>query len=106
MTLFQTLFSFKGRINRSKYWTIHLLMIIFDIVVLFIFFAISYTAVGMLLILVFSTWISLAVNVKRWHDLDRSGWSVLMPVMPFFELGFHRGTVGPNRFGADPLERS
>lgn len=81
-------------------------MIIFDIVVLFIFFAINYTAVGMLLILVFSTWISLAVNVKRWHDLDRSGWSVLMSVMPFFELGFHRGTVGPNRFGADPLERS
>ena len=24
MTLSQTLFSFKGRINRAKYWTIHL----------------------------------------------------------------------------------
>ncbi len=108
MTLSQTLFSFKGRINRAKYWTIHLLIVVVYIVILFICSAINNTAVGVLLLLyvVFSTWIGLAVNVKRWHDLDKSGWSELIRVVAFFELGFRRGTFGPNRFGADPLEHS
>ena len=108
MTLSQILFSFKGRINRAKYWTVHLLMVIFSVVLFFICSAINHTAVGVLLLLyfVFFTWIGLAVNVKRWHDLDKSGWSELIRLMPFFELGFHRGTVGPNRFGTDPLEHS
>lgn len=108
MKLFDILFAFKGRMNRAKYWTIHLLMVIVGIVVFFICSAINHTAVGVFLLLyvVFGTWIGLAVNVKRWHDLDKSGWSELIRLMPFFELGFHRGTVGPNRFGPDPLEHA
>ncbi|MCG9132536.1 DUF805 domain-containing protein, partial [Candidatus Poribacteria bacterium] len=39
----------------------------------------------------------------RWHDLDKSGWSELVRVAAFFELGFREGTPGPNRFGPDPL---
>lgn len=81
-------------------------MVIFSIVVFFICSAINHTAVGVLLLLyvIFFTWIGLAVNVKRWHDLDKSGWSELIRVGAWFELGFHRGTYGPNRFGPDPLE--
>ena len=48
--------------------------------------------------------------VRRFHDLDRSGahyWLLLIPVYNIY-LGllllFKKGTVGPNRFGADPLE--
>lgn len=52
-----------------------------------------------------AAWISLATQVKRWHDLDRSGWMVLLnfiPALGFFIcvtcLGFLKGKPGPNRF--------
>ncbi|MBI2512119.1 MAG: DUF805 domain-containing protein [Opitutae bacterium] len=50
--------------------------------------------------------VSLAAQVKRWHDLDRSGWMVLVSLVPIVGflvnlicLGFLRGTAGANRFG-------
>jgi len=45
--------------------------------------------------------------VKRWHDLDHSGWMTLLnfAVIPipftFIYTYFFKGTKGPNRFGAD-----
>jgi uncharacterized membrane protein YhaH (DUF805 family) len=54
-------------------------------------------------------WTSLAIQVKRWHDMDKSGWCVLFNLIPcagiviIVFLGFVRGTTGPNRFGDDPL---
>jgi uncharacterized membrane protein YhaH (DUF805 family) len=77
-------------------------------------------------------WINLAIGAKRLHDRDKSAWwlllfylvpGVLSPtpgyagdigiilhlasfaitVWAFVELGCLRGTVGPNRFGPDPL---
>ena len=54
-------------------------------------------------------WIGLALAVKRWHDRDKSGWWVLINLIPligwiwsFVEVGCLRGTVGPNQYGADP----
>jgi len=53
-------------------------------------------------------WPSIAVQVKRWHDLDKSGWWVLANLVPiiggliFIGIGFIRGTRGNNRFGSDP----
>jgi uncharacterized membrane protein YhaH (DUF805 family) len=47
---------------------------------------------------------------KRCHDRDRSGWFQLISLIPLIgsiwllvEVGFLRGTPGPNRFGPDPL---
>ena len=110
MTLLQILFSFKGRINRAKYWIIHLLITAVTVIFLIRFpnspVVINNTGVSALLFfyVIFVAWIGLAINVKRWHDLDKSGWSELTRIMAFFELGFRRGTYGPNRFGPDPLE--
>lgn len=50
----------------------------------------------------------LAVSVRRLHDQDRSGWLLLLWLIPF--LGWFAllvlmcldGTRGPNRFGPDP----
>lgn len=113
MTLLQILFSFKGRINRAKYWALHLLIVVVGVI---IFIGVSINtpiisdnatvSVFLFLYVIFAAWIGLAVNVKRWHDLDRSGWSELIRVGAWFELGFYRGTYGPNRFGPDPLEHS
>lgn len=52
---------------------------------------------------------SLAVTIRRLHDLDRSGWWMLLAFIPLIGgivllVWFcSRGTVGPNRFGHDPL---
>lgn len=50
------------------------------------------------------------VQIKRWHDLDMSGWWVLVNVIPCVGIlcttimcGMMKGTPGRNRFGDDPL---
>lgn len=48
----------------------------------------------------------LSLNIRRWHDMDKSGWYVLANILiiPIFFLLFKKGTDGPNKYGADPLE--
>jgi uncharacterized membrane protein YhaH (DUF805 family) len=52
---------------------------------------------------------SLALAVRRLHDLDRSGWMLLMWFVPVYGVillllwDCTRGSEGPNRFGKDPL---
>lgn len=51
---------------------------------------------------------SIAVQVRRFHDQDKSGWFVLLGLIPILGslavLVFMllEGTNGPNRFGSDP----
>ncbi|WP_231639064.1 DUF805 domain-containing protein [Sphingomonas profundi] len=53
---------------------------------------------------------SLAVGVRRLHDTDRSGWWLLIGLIPLaggivlFVFFVMSGTRGPNRFGPDPIE--
>ena len=56
------------------------------------------------------TWPGIAVSVKRWHDIDVSGWWVLIGLVPYVGWlillvfnGFSRGSIGRNRFGPDPI---
>ena len=53
---------------------------------------------------------SIAVGIRRLHDTDRSGWWLLIALIPLIGgivlLVFTvlEGTRGPNRFGPDPKE--
>ena len=53
---------------------------------------------------------SIAVQVRRFHDQDKSGWFVLIGLIPYLGgiivLVFMclEGTKGPNRFGPDPKD--
>lgn len=54
-------------------------------------------------------WPAVATAAKRWHDRDKSGWWVLVVLIPvvgwiwaLIENGCLRGTPGPNRFGTCP----
>jgi uncharacterized membrane protein YhaH (DUF805 family) len=54
-------------------------------------------------------WCMLAIQCKRWHDLDKSGWWYFISWIPFvgsiwflIETGCLRGTFGLNRYGEDP----
>lgn len=56
-----------------------------------------------------ATWAKLAVLVKRWHDRDKSGWWVLIGLIPLIggiwmliECGFLDGTPGSNKYGPSP----
>ncbi len=53
---------------------------------------------------------STMLQIRRFHDVDRSGWWVLttfipiVGIIPGIYLLFAKGTVGDNRFGPDPLQ--
>lgn len=51
---------------------------------------------------------NLAVSIRRLHDTDKSGWMILIGLIPLvgaivlFVFYLMEGTAGPNRFGPDP----
>ena len=119
------LFSFQGRINRAKFWLVHVAM---WVVVAIVFSVIlgsaamssdpqaalqSVGAVGGLILLVvyiLALLIGLAIAAKRWHDRNKSAWWILIVFVPvvgpfwyLIECGFLRGTTGANKYGSDPL---
>lgn len=56
-----------------------------------------------------SLWIGLAVYVKRCHDRGKSGWWLLLMLIPFVgiiwwlvDLGILEGQHGANKYGPDP----
>ena len=105
--------SFEGRINRQPFWIATVILWVISWVVSGIGYGIFGQNVGaaisgiVALILIYP---SLAVGVKRWHDRGKSGWWILILLVPIvgalwylIECGFLRGTDGANRYGADPL---
>ena len=72
-------------------------------------------AVGMFVIHLLKLWIVIAlvsVEVRRLHDVDRSGWwywiglTVIGMLYPLFVWKCTVGTTGDNRFGPDPLQKA
>jgi len=108
------LFSFEGRITRQQYW----LRFVLPFFVITFILGVLANATGSIVFNLLSglvnlalIWPSIAVGAKRCHDRDRSGWFLLIGLIPILgaiwlliDLGFLRGTVGPNRFGPDPLQ--
>jgi uncharacterized membrane protein YhaH (DUF805 family) len=101
---------FNGRSSRSEYWWWVLFTIIAGIV-----FGLVDNIIGTYPLLFLLSTLAvilpdLAVTVRRLHDRDKSGWWVLIGLIPligsFIILIWFvgRGTEGPNRFGEDPLQ--
>jgi uncharacterized membrane protein YhaH (DUF805 family) len=106
------LLGFAGRLPRKAFWlygVIGLSVAQFLIYALLGIAGMKERTADVLSTLVIA-WPSLAITVKRWHDRDKSAWWVAINLIPIVglvwtlvECGFLRGTLGPNRFGADPL---
>ncbi len=105
-------FQFDGRINRAKYW----LGIVGIWVVLGVLVALAFAFDSTAFWVVYSIaviaviWPGLAIAIKRWHDRGKSGWWVLIGLIPLIgplwvliECGFLPGDDGPNEYGPDPL---
>ena len=106
------LFQFDGRINRAKYWLGFVVVLVGFLIVGGLVAGIDSGAARAVLGLAYLAlfWPALAVQIKRWHDRDKSGWWVLIGLIPFIgslwvliECGFLQGTEGPNQYGPDPL---
>ena len=100
---------FNGRSRRKEYWMFFLAYVLI-LAVTGILYEISHVVGGLIAaVVVLGLFIpSLAVQVRRFHDQDKSGWFVLLSIIPYIGglivLVFMAidGTRGPNRFGEDP----
>ena len=91
-TGFKKYSDFKGRATRSEYWW-------FAIFIGVVSFVLSKISTGFEDLFILATFIpGLAVAIRRMHDVDKSGWFILIPFYNFF-LAVSAGTPGPNRFG-------
>ena len=105
---FSNYVNFSGRACRSEYWYWILFIVIADIVTGIIDAALGIQLVTSIFGLV-TLLPSLAIAIRRLHDLDRTGWWILLGLIPL--IGWiilliwyvTKGTDGPNRFGPDPL---
>lgn len=97
--------NFKGRARRKEYW----MFVLFNIIVAILLVLIESTLLGtpeetgyfvniyQVLVLI----PSLAVAVRRMHDVGKSGWFILIPIYNLI-LALTEGEKGSNQYGPDP----
>lgn len=114
------LFSFEGRVGRGPYWG----LVVVSLLLFGAFAAMGVvsvmsasdpasagggTSVTMILVSLAMLWPALAIQAKRWHDVDKSAWWILINLVPavggliaLIFNGFIAGTPASNRFGPAP----
>jgi uncharacterized membrane protein YhaH (DUF805 family) len=111
---------FEGRSRRMEYWSYSLFVVVVASILLLPMLIMGDGASGLLAIPVGLWFIAniipgIAVAIRRWHDLDQSGWFYLLfavlGAIPFIGViaglvnlvwFFMQGTVGENQYGPDP----
>jgi uncharacterized membrane protein YhaH (DUF805 family) len=100
---------FSGRARRSEFWWYSLFTFVVYLVVALLDAALHTTVLGLIVALGLLL-PSLAVTVRRLHDTGRSGWWILIGLIPLagaivllvFECT--DSEPGPNRFGPSPKD--
>lgn len=114
---------FQGRSRRKEYWMFVLFQVLLLVPVGIILSLLSApeggddSTLGSILLIIFGLIYlgvfmipGLAVQVRRFHDQDKSGWFILLGFIPYvgsiIVLVFMclEGTKGSNRFGPDPKD--
>ena len=119
MSILNEIFTTDGRLNRLAYLKYMLILALIGGLSTFVmscmatFFTGSHEGPLINLITVMWGLVAFAGNmmliIRRLHDLDKSGWFALITLVPLagiifsIYLLFVPGTVGYNRYGADPL---
>jgi uncharacterized membrane protein YhaH (DUF805 family) len=99
---FANYFGFTGRARRSEYWYFQLFLGLLLLTGLLA----PLLAVAVFAVLFLP---ALAVTIRRLHDIDKSGWHVLLIYVPVIGIVLlliwycREGTPGENRFGPDPF---
>src|SRR5579862_3389043 len=101
-------FSFRGRVGRGDFWYAALVVLsalaVFDVAMDRLFDR------SLPIVLVAAiVWSLLALGIKRYHDIGRSGWWLLLLAIPIigpawvlYSIGFRKGQPRENRYGAPP----
>lgn len=91
---------FSGRARRSEYWYFVLFSSIISIILLLVSLSMNIPHLGNIYSLVVAI-PTLAVGVRRMHDVDKSGWFILIP---FYNLILFctDSTPGDNEYGENP----
>ena len=114
--------SFRGRIGRARFWLLQVLqLMIFLVLAVALGAAVDLTGVRHLDesvtlqvaasgVVALDFALGLSLYVRRFHDLGKSAWWLLVMLIPFVGFiygvivcGFVRGDHGPNRYGPDPV---
>ena len=107
---FRSYFDFRTRSSRSEYWWWTVFSILLSIVATILYVLLfggasvldTITGLGLLIP-------GVAVSVRRLHDVDRSGWWILIAItvigiiFPLLYWYVRSGTRGTNTYGPDPL---
>lgn len=117
-SFFEKYFSTKGRLNRKAAILRNLFISMVGSVFIFILGLISGGSLMAgdlsgalipfllgLIVCIVMFYSSLTINIRRCHDLDKSGLYIFatLLIIPAFKLVFAKGTTGPNKYGQDPL---
>lgn len=126
--MFKAPFSFEGRIRRIEYFLSGLLVCFVGGIIWAVAFASAFVGImsgstaaaagGSVFAILLGLaayvgilWFGIAQGVKRLHDVDKSGWLILLLLIPIvgfifaLYMLFADGTVGPNQYGLDPKNR-
>ncbi|MFV0541479.1 MAG: DUF805 domain-containing protein [Aestuariibaculum sp.] len=104
---------FNGRARRQEYWMFVLFNIIFAVAAIILDMLIGVATEGgfgifYILYVLFALLPGLAVTVRRLHDTGKSGWMLLLGLIPLvgpiwlFVLYVTEGDKGSNEYGPDP----
>jgi uncharacterized membrane protein YhaH (DUF805 family) len=123
-TITKRIFVFKGRSSRKEYVIFYIFGIL-SIVFISLLVApilislleeskynnIFFSSLKVYIVIQFIIFIvyilaSISLTVRRLHDLNFSGWWILLtlviPFLPFLTFVFMKGTKGPNKYGEAP----
>lgn len=105
---------FQGRASRREYWIFHLILMLVSLAASLLDLAVFRTDIskhqgpigGMVLLVHLLPYI--ALSVRRLHDIDRTGWWLLLDLtgigaLVVFIFAVLPGTGGANAYGPDPL---
>lgn len=107
ITVLEKYTEFSGRARRKEFWMFTLFNTIFTI----LFYLIGiWSGIGLLSFIYGFVMLvpSIAVTVRRLHDINRNGWYILILLIPYLGwigliiLNIMPGTIGDNKYGPDP----
>ena len=119
------IFDVQGRLPRGRFWFLHLIFFIISVIaqilIILLGFLVCYIAgmelnnynlvalLNMSNIIVGIPYLlgGLALFYRRTHDVNLPFWLFIIPIINIIlsvYIGIKKGTVGTNKYGADPLE--
>lgn len=104
LKVIQNYVTFSGRARRKEYWMFFLISTIISIVISIIANVVHFPLLSTIysLVVLLPT---LAVGVRRMHDVGKSGWFILIPIYNLI-LFCTDGEQGENAYGPDPKNQS